>query len=237
VLLQSMTPIADLWRLQEIDTALDGARASFDDARDRTGETDELRDARARVDELAALLRDATTTQKDIELEADDLRAKIAPLEEKLYGGSIRNPKELSDLQADIDQIKRHMSAVEDRDLEALAAVEAAEGDHRRAREELASIEAAWREEQDDLGERSGRLAGEISRLEEERREQAGRVGAELLARYEHVRRTHHGRGVAKLDRNVCQGCRISLPVSLVNRTRAGTSVVQCPNCERILHA
>jgi predicted nucleic acid-binding Zn-ribbon protein len=40
---------------------------------------------------------------------------------------------------------------------------------------------------------------------------------------------------MARLDRNLCLGCRISLPVSTVNRARAGAVVVQCPNCERIL--
>lgn len=231
-----MNQTADLWRLQEIDTALDAARASLDDARERIGETDELRDARARVEDLARALAAASSTQHDIEVEADDLKAKVAPLEEKLYGGSIRNPKELSDLQADIDQIKRHISAVEDRDLEALGALEEVEAQAASARAALAELESAWQAEQSELTERSERLAADIVRLEEDRREQAARVGPDLLGRYEHIRRTHQGRGVAKLDRNVCQGCRISLPVSLVNRARAGNAVVQCPNCERILH-
>jgi hypothetical protein len=232
-----MNGIGDLVRLQEIDLALDSRRASVADAEERIGETEELIAARAVVDETRNALRDAEATQKDVELEADGLRAKIAPAEEKLYAGSIKNPKELSDLQADIDQLKRHLSALEDRDLEALTALEAAQAAHAQAEADLASIERDWSAEQAELRERIERVGAEITSYEAERADVGGGIEKDLLSRYEHVRRAHQGRGVAKLDRNLCLGCRISLPVSIVNRARQGSVVVQCPNCERILYA
>ena len=119
-----MTELADLWRLQETDIALDSRRGSLEDAQTRMGESEELLAARTRYDGLLAVQRQAESAQRDIETEASDLRVKVAPQETKLYSGAIKNPKELGDLQADIDQLKRHLSAVEDRDLEALAAVD-----------------------------------------------------------------------------------------------------------------
>jgi len=232
----SMSRIIDLVRLQETDLALDSRRATLADAEARLGETQDLVDLRARVEELRASLRGAEASQKDVELEADALKAKIAPAEQKLYSGSIKNPKELGDLQADIDQLKRHLSAVEDRDLEALTAVEAAQGELSTAEAQLAAIEQAWRDEQTELRDRVERCTAEIATYEAERTRQAALIDPELLARYDHVRRVHQGRGVAKLDRNLCLGCRISLPVSAVNRARAGNTLVQCPNCERILY-
>ena len=234
---QTMNGIGDLVRLQEIDLALDSRRASVADAQDRIGETEELIAARAAVDDARGALRAAEGSQKDVELEADGLRAKIAPAEEKLYDGSIKNPKELSDLQADIDQLKRHLSALEDRDLEALTALEAAQAAHTQAEAELASIEQDWSAEQAELRERIERVGAEITSYEAERTAVGAGIEKDLLSRYEHVRRAHQGRGVAKLDRNLCLGCRISLPVSIVNRARQGSTVVQCPNCERILYA
>ena len=132
---EPMTWINDLWRLQETDTALDSRRGSLDDAEARLGETEELiATARARAKNWQPRCSVARGAQKDVELEADDLKSKIAPAETKLYSGAIKNPKELADLQADIDQLKRHLSAVEDRDLEALARLEAAENAHTRRR-------------------------------------------------------------------------------------------------------
>ncbi len=232
-----MARIADLWKLQETDTALDSRRASLADAGSRLGENEGLIAARARVETLRAVLRTAQAAQKDVDLEADDLRAKIAAAETKLYGGSIRNPKELADLQADIDQLKRHLSGVEDRDLEALSALEAAEGELRSAQDELAVSESEWRQEQDELSEKVRRLTEEIAAYDEERGERAADIDAELLRMYDRLRFAHQGRALAKLDRSLCTGCRISLPSNVVNRARGGASLIQCPNCERILVA
>jgi predicted nucleic acid-binding Zn-ribbon protein len=80
------------------------------------------------------------------------------------------------------------------------------------------------------------RLAGEIAILERQREEQVVEIEPDLVSTYNHVRRAHQGKGVARLDRNLCLGCRISLPVSTVNKARAGVVVMQCPNCERILY-
>jgi predicted nucleic acid-binding Zn-ribbon protein len=232
-----MVSTADLWRLQETDSALDSRRATIDDARARLGESEEIEAARIDLAEKTRVHRAAESSQNDLELQADDVKSKIAPAEEKLYSGKIKNPKELSDLQHDIDQHKRQLSAIEDQDIEALSAVESAERGLRAAMEHLETLDAAWREEQAELTERIERLAAEVAEYEAERAEQAADIEPDLLGVYEHVRRAHQGKGVARLDRNLCLGCRISLPTSAVNKARAGSALVQCPNCERILCA
>lgn len=229
--------LAGLWQLQEMDSALDTRRASLDDAHARLGDSEEVAAARIVLDERNAALRTALGTQKDIELQAEELRGKIKTAEEKLYSGSIRNPKELSDLQHDIDQLKRQLAAVEETDLEAIGAAETAQQEAQAAAANLQALEDAWRAEQAELTERVSRLTSEIAALESDRTEAAEGVDKEILAVYGHVRRARQGRGVAKLDRNLCLGCRISLPVQTVNRARAGNVLVQCPNCERILYA
>jgi predicted nucleic acid-binding Zn-ribbon protein len=232
-----MLRIADLWQLQEIDSALDTRRASLEDAEARLGGSEELDDARATLATRQAELRVAESAQKDIDLQAEDLRGKIGPAEQKLYSGAIKNPKELADLQADIEQLKRQLSAAEDRDLEALSAVEAAQAAMREAQDAVDRIETAWREEQSELGSRAEQLRADIAEYEAQRMGRVEYIDPDVLKRYEHVRRAHQGKGVARLDRNLCLGCRISLPVSTVNKARAGNALIQCPNCERILYA
>ena len=237
VSIHTMTWISDLRRLQETDVALDIRRGSSSDAKARLGESEDLIATRAQVEELAAALRLARGAQTDIELEADALKSKIGPAETKLYSGAIKNPKELADLQADIDQLKRHLSAVEDRDLEALAQLETAENAHRVAAAELSAMESAWNEEQAELTALMKTLAVEIAAHELVRAEEATEIAPDTLRTYDHIRFARQGRALAKVDRNLCLGCRISLPTNVVNKARAGNVLVQCPNCERILHA
>src|SRR6185295_3065392 len=105
-----MPRIADLWNVQEIDSQIDIRRASLEEAQSRMGDSPELIALHAIVSEKQEALRAAQSAQRDLEIEADDLKSKIAPAEQKLYGGGVRNPKELQDLQADVDQLKRHLS-------------------------------------------------------------------------------------------------------------------------------
>lgn len=232
-----MMRTADLWRLQEIDSALDARRATIEDAQSRVGASDEVAAVRAELEEKIAACRAAEAAQKDLELQADDIRSKIGPAEQKLYSGSIKNPKELADLQHDIEQHKRQLSSIEDLDIEALSAVESAENARKETQSRLDAMERAWREEQEELNARIAQLTQEIAGYDAERRDQAADIEPDILRTYEHVRRAHQGRGVARLDRNLCLGCRISLPTSTVNKARAGNALVQCPNCERILCA
>ena len=143
---------------QEIDSALDSAVRSYDDARvasRRDGRSD--RAARARRRGARSVARARSRHRKTSISRPTTLKSKIAPQETKLYGGSIKNPKELTDLQADVDQLKRHL--VDGRRPRTRSDVAARGGDEeqtRAAAAELAAMEAAWREEQAEL-RRSGR--------------------------------------------------------------------------------
>jgi predicted nucleic acid-binding Zn-ribbon protein len=62
-------------------------------------------------------------------------------------------------------------------------------------------------------------------------------VDPKTLSFYDALRAKHQGRAVAKVERGTCGGCRISLPMSLLQRARSGSHVmVQCSSCERILY-
>ncbi len=232
-----MSLLSDLWKLQDIDVALQARRASLEDVQSRLADDEALVAVRAHAISTEGTLRNARAAQKDIEQEADDLRAKIAPLEAKLYGGSIRNPKELSDLQADIDQLKRHLSSVEDRDLDALATLESAEAEHTTVARELQEMESQDAAERQELTTRAEELRTELAGYDAQRSHQAAHIDPSTLRTYDHLRAAHQGRALAQLDRNLCTGCRISLPTSIVNRARGGANLVHCPNCERILVA
>ncbi|MGB2694751.1 MAG: C4-type zinc ribbon domain-containing protein [Dehalococcoidia bacterium] len=231
-----MTSSAELFALQEVDLALDKARASLADAEAGLGEDEELVEARQAAEERRDALRAAERAFKDHEFEADELRAKIEPLEKKLYAGGVHNPKELGDLQRDIESIRRHRSGLEDKALEAMEALDRAQEEAAEAERHLEEVGGEYAHEQEDLGGRKGRLEAEIARLEEERAEEAKNIDASMISLYEKLRVNHQGRAVAKILGGACQGCRISLPVNIIQRARGGAVLVQCTSCERILH-
>ena len=61
-------------------------------------------------------------------------------------------------------------------------------------------------------------------------------VDPALLKKYDSVK-THHAVPMARVENNQCGGCNMSLPIATVKRVVAGTGLVECENCGRILYA
>lgn len=230
-----MTSSADLFALQEIDLRRDARRALIADIEARLGETEELVAARERLISAEAEVDRLKRLQRDLDNKLEDLDAKIRPLETKLYDGSIRNPKELTDLQRDVESLKTRRGKLDDEGLALLDALEAVTAALVQAQGELRRTEAAWKADQAELRDEKARAETELSHLEAERNQRAQGMEKPAIGLYEALRAIKQGRAVARIERAACQGCRLTLPTHIVQRVRAGDILVQCPSCERIL--
>ena len=231
-----MAIAAELYALQEIDSAIDVARATLAAVEEQLGETEELTAARAAVEEHREALRALHEAQRDVEWQVDDARSHVAAVEKKLYGGTVRNPKELEGLNEDANMLKGQLRRREDELLNHMVKVEDQETTLRQAEALLKEVEGRWRGEQADLLGQKERLETELAELENSRRAQAARIEGRVLVLYDLLRDRHQGKAVAKVERGMCQGCRISLPMSVLQKARSGFDLVQCVSCERILY-
>ncbi len=96
-------------------------------------------------------------------------------------------------------------------------------------------IESAWKANRTGLLAERAELEPEIGRLEEQREQRIAEIGRASLGLYQLLRERRGGQAVARVDRGMCQGCRISLPMSVLQKARTGVGLVQCVSCERIL--
>lgn len=231
-----MTSIAELYRLQEVDLALQAARDDLTDVQSRLGEPEELIEARRAAEERQEALRVAEKDFKERDWEADEQGRKIEKPEQRLYEGKVSNPKELEDLQLDVESLKRRRSVLDDEAFAAMERLDEAERALDETQRHLEELTGTTGVEQDELRARQSTLEGEIASLEGQRAELAAASDEVLLDRYDELRAGRQGQAVAKVQGGSCQGCRILLPVNLIQRARAGDDIVQCNNCERILY-
>jgi predicted nucleic acid-binding Zn-ribbon protein len=232
-----MTSAADLYALQEVDLRRDSRRALIADIETRLVETPELMAAREEAADALAQADQLRKDQRELEAQIQDLDAKVRAQEEKLYGGSIRNPKELSDLQHEVESLKAHRSTLDDQALEGLEVVEVAQATAREAEDDLNRLTAEWLAGQERLRNEKAQAEEEMARLDADRNNRTQGMDTSALGLYESLRKTKQGRAVARLDRGSCQGCRLTLPTNLAGRVRAAADLVQCPSCGRILVA
>jgi hypothetical protein len=230
-----MTTAAELFALQETDLAIDSAVARRTDVEAELGETEELIEARQRVGQCRERLHPLEERQKELDWEAEEVRGKTAAIENKLYGGTVSNPKELEDYQADLTSLRGQLSRREDALLEVMLEFDDAEAGLRQAETALAEVEESWKVQQTSLQETQAKLKDEIEGLEAKRARRVDGMDAAALSLYQALRERRQGTAVAVVERGLCQGCRISLPMSVVQKARAGAGLVQCVSCERIL--
>ncbi len=230
-----MTAVTELFALQETDLALDRARARLGDIEEGIKETEELAAARQAKAEKEEVLAGFRARQKDLEWEVDEVRSKASEMEAKLYAGTVRNPKELSDLDADVRSLKAQAAKREDVLLALMEEAEAADTECRGAEAEYLQIENAWKANRTGFLAEKAELEPEVERLEAQRSQQLAAIDRASLGLYQLLRERRGGQAVARVERGMCQGCRITLPMSVLQKTRLGVGLVQCVSCERIL--
>lgn len=231
-----MTIAADLYALQEIDSAVEATKASLTAVEEQLGESEELIAGRQAVEEGRDAVEDVSKQQRELEWQVDDLRPRLSDVEGKLYSGSVRNPKELGSMQDEANILRGQLRQREDELLDLMVRVEERQTALREAEESLTEVEGRWRQDQKELTSEKEKLEGELAGLEERRRQQTGLIEARVLALYDNLWERRQGRAVAKVERGMCGGCRITLPMTVLQKARSGMDVVQCVSCERILY-
>jgi predicted nucleic acid-binding Zn-ribbon protein len=231
-----MTIAADLYALQEIDSAVEATKASLTAVEEQLGESEELIAGRQAVEEGRDALESVSKQQRELEWQVDDLRSRLSDVEGKLYSGSVRNPKELGSMQEEANIIRGQLRRREDELLDLMVRVEERQTALREAEESLTEVEERWRQDQKELTSEKEKLESELAGLEERRRQQSGLIEARVLALYDNLWERRQGRAVAKVERGMCGGCRITLPMTVLQKARSGMDVVQCVSCERILY-
>jgi uncharacterized protein len=71
---------------------------------------------------------------------------------------------------------------------------------------------------------------------EQKRLELQGRTPADLLAKYEKIKKSNNGIGVISVWKAVCNGCHMNIPPQLYNELQKTSELISCPNCHRIMY-
>ncbi len=232
-----MNKAETLYRLQTIDLEIEERNRRLKEIEASLGESEELHRAQQALQDGEKKLTRQRTRLRDRELETRSLAGKIASVEDRLYSGRIKNPKELANLQGEIQYLKRRGGELEDQVLESMIEVEEGEASVTKQQERLARLEEDWQQAHARLSAEQSELLNRLSQLKASRAELQRTIQAGDLALYEDLRRRRGGRAVALLTDELCQGCGVTLPTSQAQQARQGEALTLCSSCDRILYA
>ncbi len=232
-----MTQTAALHHLQTLDSAIDAIRARLAEIERLLGENEALRAAQEAVRAASDSLQAWKTRQMDLELERGQLKEEADAIEERLYSGKVTNPRELTDMQGKLAELRRRYEQLEEPIIEAMLAVEE---DTARLAEAQAALERISAAQASALGELTAEQANLQARLESlsaQVAEARRAVEAANLRLYDSLRRRHGGVAVTALSPSgECGVCGVQLTSSMRQQVRRG-EVLTCPTCGRILYA
>jgi predicted nucleic acid-binding Zn-ribbon protein len=173
--------------------------------------------AQRRCDELRRLLRDAEQQERTE-------RSRARTHEAQLFSGTIHNPRELSQLAGELEQLKGRLALEEVAEMELLANLDDAEAELKVATEEAAEARRTL------LGQR-GRESNAVARVQEQRAE----IDPSYLRLYDRVSAHRPPPPVAEVRNGTCTGCRLPLAPSQARALRMATEPLTCETCGRIL--
>jgi hypothetical protein len=232
-----MSAALGLLRLQQVDSRLGQVEARIQAIKDILENDAEVAAAREQVARAETQRQESELSRRRLEAEAQSQQIKIQQAESSLYGGSVRSPKELQELQADVASLKRHLTVIEDQELEAMAALEAAQEGVQESTAQLAELGTKLEAQNGTLLKEDSTLARDREDLLAERQAAVSAVAVELLHRYEDLRQMRRGLAVAEVHENACAACGTVLTAALQQNARHAAQLVYCPSCGRILYA
>ncbi len=227
---------AALYQLQQIDLELDRLTTEQQALSNSLQGNATLQKARAEHTATLQQLHASQQAQKEAEWTLEDLSRRLSTHEQRLYSGTVSNPKELASLQQEAQRLRAQQSHQEDRVLEVIETTEALQETAQRKTNTLQQAEETWQKENAAMILHREQLEGRKQETQAKRTAFASGVDAALLSRYEAIRRTKQGRAVSKVEQSSCQWCRVILTPSELQRVRINNELQTCSNCGRILY-
>jgi predicted nucleic acid-binding Zn-ribbon protein len=175
--------------------------------------------------------------QAKVDTDVEQVRARMERDQQRLDSGQVGSPKELENLQSEIESLHRRQTELEDAELEVMEQREEVQTRLAALKEELSGVEASLADATARRDATLGEIAADTEKTAAQRAETAATLPNDLLALYDKLRASSGGVGAAALHRGQCQGCHLQLNTTDLNRIKDAEpdEVIRCEECRRIL--
>ncbi len=234
-----MSLAAQLFDLQAVDLELDGLTVRLAVIQTSLGDTEAVLAKRAAAAEAERKLEAVRAALIDAELALGQQEEHLASIQRKLEDGSIRNPKELLNVQHNAESLERQKDNLESATLELMEQADAAQAAVKAAHEEQAHVEAECTANQARLRAEAATITGRVAALTTQRNTLAVQLSGKTLEIYDALRSAKGGHAVARLEHASCMGCGVTMSSGEAQHARSAAAygLAYCANCGRLLFA
>jgi len=153
---------------------------------------------------------------------------------ERLF--EVKTNKEYQSILKEIETLEEKNSRMEDAIISLLDELEGLEASVRKREEELAAHRLRYEEEKRKAAEELDALARDLDVCIRKSGEMKKDIPADILRKYEQIKNVGRGVAVVAVWKEICDGCHMSIPPQLYNQLQKATTLITCPNCNRIIY-
>lgn len=230
-----MNTAKTLYQLQSVELELIANKRRLRAIEGSLQDSQAVQEAKQALEQAEAAFKPVKAHYNDVEHQIQSNQEKLTQTETRLYSGSVTNPKELQDMQQEVESLRKWRTEWDERLLVAMESMENAQevlDQHQVLYDE--ALEAAAAGNAELLTERE-QINAQNPLLEERRQEIAATIDRETLNTYVSLRRSKGNRAVSIIEDDTCTVCGVSQIATVTKAVRAGDELVYCSNCGRIL--
>lgn len=228
--------IGKLVQLQELDSEIFDIRSRKESFPGKVKEMDDsLDDKKGGMENAEEELKKLQVTKGGKETDMQVKEEQVKKYESDLY--QIKNNKEYTALQQEINSIKADISLLEENIINLFDEIEAAqkksEDEKKIFEEEKQKVE----KEKAVIEDEEKKLSACLDELTAKRAEAAKEISPDFLEQYERILKSRGRVGLTPVNGEFCGGCNMQLRPQIINEAKLRKTLVFCENCCRMLYA
>jgi len=225
-----------LLRFQDIDQELQRLNQRLAEIGAILQDTSALTQVQQSAEQAARAAQAARKAQKDVEFELQKTQGELKQTEQRLYSGSVTNPRQLEDLQAKSQSLRKWVAKLEDDLLEAMVAREEADEADTKIGTQLNHLAKKRTTLEQNLAAERGVLQSRGQTLLQEAENVKSHIPQAIIDSYHYLTSRTGGIPVARLNGEICSMCGVEVLKPTHRKVRSGEEAY-CDGCRRLLVA
>ena len=224
-----------LIRLQECDVKIRNVRAAIGE---RPKKLEEFRKKLLVVEEQfdkgSLQFEECNREKRQIEQDIDDIENRLKKSQTKL--SNIGSNKEYTAALKEISDLEKDKALHEDKALDLMELREDLKATYDDCRKMAEESKNQFLSDQRKISKEVVKLEQKLKNLEKEKTKFREAVDRNLLKQYDFLKMHKGAVVVSPVTEGICKMCNIGIPPQQFNELIRGDSVMNCPNCKRIIY-
>lgn len=224
-----------LYQLQLLDLELDKNEKRLLAIRAIISYSDDVKNIEKAISVLESEKKTWQQKLNKISGEAQIIQEKIKKSEQSLYDGTIKNPKELQNVNTEIDSLKKRLSVLDEQQLEIMFSIEELEEQITISRQSLDLLTKEKNAQNEVFLREIEEIEKSNNKITIEKSPVLTQIEDEFLFTYEKIRKSKNKIAVSLIVDSACSMCGNGLSPMEVQKAKSNADEIFCPVCKRFL--